>query len=29
MGHVTILERDKSDLLRKAAKVKKALRVIS
>ncbi|HLO80535.1 MAG TPA: 5-(carboxyamino)imidazole ribonucleotide synthase [Chitinophagaceae bacterium] len=29
MGHVTILERDKSDLLRKAGKVKKALRVIS
>ncbi len=29
MGHVTILERDKTDLLRKAGKVKKALRVIS
>jgi 5-(carboxyamino)imidazole ribonucleotide synthase len=28
MGHVTILERDKSDLLRKAGKVKKTLRVI-
>lgn len=29
MGHVTILERDKSDLLRKAGKVKNTLRVIS
>jgi len=29
MGHVTILERDKSDLLRKAGKVKQTLRVIS
>ena len=29
MGHVTILERDKSDLVRKAGKVKNALKVIS
>jgi 5-(carboxyamino)imidazole ribonucleotide synthase len=29
MGHVTILERDKSDLLRKAGKVKNALKVLS
>lgn len=29
MGHVTILERDKSDLMRKAGKVKHAFRVIS
>lgn len=29
MGHVTILERDKTDLLRKAGKVKNALKVIS
>jgi 5-(carboxyamino)imidazole ribonucleotide synthase len=29
MGHVTILERDKSDLMRKAGKVKHSFRVIS
>lgn len=29
MGHVTILDRDKSDLLRKAGKVKQAFKVIS
>ncbi|HSF44452.1 MAG TPA: 5-(carboxyamino)imidazole ribonucleotide synthase [Chitinophagaceae bacterium] len=29
MGHVTVIERDKSDLMRKAGKVKNALKVIS